>query len=183
MTAHIKKRFILFLRGTYINSCDKYQLSDNDDEYDDLKLNEDELIDYNKIPAKYIKSTWPRFTNLKCWYCDLTFNTPPYFIPMGMVRDMSEISMPVLGNFCSPHCAIKEAGKLNLLEWQIHQLLCIVHKDITNKDLEIPIIESPDKTRMSYYGGDWTSEDYRKAVQNITKSNTTYSISDILVSE
>ena len=174
-------RHILFLRGVFLSDIGTEYLVDEDDN-EEFDISDEIIVQFDKIPTKYKKSSWMKYTNLKCWWCDLTHQHSPYFIPLGMTRENDECVMSVLGSFCSIHCAIAyNQSILKNHDWERSELLRLLYIDFTNKDLAIPIKESPPKTIMIQYGGDKTIEEYKKIITDLDRINIMFSVSSILL--
>lgn len=66
---------------------------------------------YTPIPKHFTSvANHPKFTNLKCWNCDLNFDTYPCFIPTNLEYGADgRIECGIEGNFHSWNCAASGA--------------------------------------------------------------------------
>jgi hypothetical protein len=114
------------------------------------------------LPSIYEKGVWPEKTNIKCWWCTLSFDTIPCFIP----KKMRAGKYHVVGCFCSFNCAM--AYNLYSLDQNqhdclrqcslLHTLYTEIHDDIRE------ILPSPPKEIMIMYGGKLSIDQYRKKI-------------------
>ena len=115
---------------------------------------------YDKIPKKYSKSNWVRNTNLKCWKCDLHFNSVPYFIATKSLQDPT-------GNFCSAGCTklyIDTEADVTY-RWEMEMQLKFLHEELTGQT-NFTIYAAPSKTRRQEYGGDLTEEQFTTLIKS-----------------
>jgi len=130
----------------------------------------EEIIVFDKIPSIYNSKTWPKNTNLKCWYCDCSFSSVPIFIPLyippnhepdGTINIVVDTDRG--GNFCGANCAFTCLMKEYPVQIKQSRLfmLKILLRDIW-PEKEIIFIEVPPKTTRIEYGGDMTLDDYKK---------------------
>lgn len=121
------------------------------------------------LPEVFSKGIWPEKTNIKCWWCTLSFESVPCFIPTKMVNG----KYTVLGCFCSFNCAM--AYNLYTLEQNQHDrlrkcaLLNSLYYEIHGEPKEI--LPSPPKETMIMYGGKLTVEQYRNLVKDCNVSS------------
>ena len=168
---------ILFLRGCFLSNCnsiedifDEQLVNQSMDSYECYSMSD---TVYDKIPRTFNNvSSWIIKTNLKCWSCDSTFQTPPIFIP-NTLEQPCKISdkygnMEVLGNFCSWNCASQYINlHFNGAEkWEKHQLLKLLYEIFTGKTIDF-IVPAPPKTEMKQYGGKKTKQEYMELLVNL----------------
>lgn len=164
-----RKPNILFLRGVTV---------------DDIKSAAEALerkwsletgpqVMYQPIPDKFHSlDTWPRSTNLKCWRCDCTFATMPWFIPCDMYRGRDGLlTMDTFGVFCTPNCAqayIELVFKGDPSKFDKERYLRILVQKITGNTVH-NIVPSPDKTLMEQYrgAGGITYSEYRDKINEL----------------
>lgn len=164
---------VLFLRGCFLSDCKSIE-----DKFDEKLLNEGSYgntyeiknTTYDKIPKTFTSlESWKKSTNLKCWYCDCTFESVPLFIPKNVEKDGS---MGVLGNFCSWNCA---SSHINLhfdsdQKWEKCLLLKLLYRDFTGDEIN-EILPAPNKTEMIQYGGKKTPQQFK---DELSKKNKQY---------
>ncbi|MCK4967699.1 MAG: hypothetical protein KAS12_01475 [Candidatus Aenigmarchaeota archaeon] len=112
----------------------------------------------------YDLERWPSSSNLKCWYCDQTFNTRPIFIPGGVRECLNVMKIEVIGNFCSFPCVINELSRKNEnnnLSWSTNDLLRYLFKIFTGQTAKF-FTPGIDKTEMQQYGGKLTPRQFRE---------------------
>jgi hypothetical protein len=186
---------VLFIRGVFIKDCinlssniDSEILNDNkinidididnnDFSYDD-KLIEKPLnltscilnTDYNRIPKVFESiETWPRSTNIHCWYCTNQFNGMPIFIPSVIepnihTKNGDKYLIEVEGNYCKWQCAmsyIRETTKDLIRAIEKINNLYFLYK-IINGNYPSHIPEAPNKYILKKFGGTMTTDQYYK---------------------
>lgn len=161
----MSKPNIILLRGIYIMNVEPKLVKNNEKMMQSINNNDSNKIVlsntvYDKIPKKYDKSTWIKNTNLKCWKCDLYFNTIPYFIATKSIHDPT-------GNFCSPGCTklFIETEADATYKWEMEMQLKFLHEELTNQS-NFTILAAPSKTRRQEYGGDLTEEQFVNLVRS-----------------
>lgn len=116
------------------------------------------------LPTVYEKGVWPEKTNIKCWWCTLSFDNVPCFVP----KKMRAGRYHVIGCYCSFNCAM--AYNLYSLDQNQHDclrqcaLLHTLYTEIHGETKEI--LPSPPKETMIMYGGKLTIEEYRKKIKD-----------------
>lgn len=155
----------LFIKGVFIKDC-----MPSDDIFEkhiieQLNYNTSYIDIYNKIPSIFTGlDTWVKNTNLNCWYCDLTFDSVPVFIPRLIEPCAStEYNISTLGCFCSFSCAMVYINMhfTNICE-NIHMknMLLFLYKIFNKKKIK-EIILSPSKYQMKQYGGNLEQIQYK----------------------
>lgn len=176
------KANILFLRNVYPEQLETIEEEYNNRIYEEAGLTEynysEEIpITYDKIPPIFVDiESWPKSTNILCWYCSTEFTGRPYFIPERIKnRKCGGIEMVTHGVFCTANCAVRylnteysdasssSGNKLN--NWDAYHGVKIIHRLFTNKRVE-RIAPSPSKTQMRQYGGDLTKTQYRELLES-----------------
>lgn len=138
--------------------------------------NNKNIVIYKKIPDVFVDNeSWIKNTNLKCWYCDLTFNNSPYFIPKEYYKISNKHEMKVYGNFCSVGCskAFLNSNVEFLKDdsyWEKNALLILLHELKTKKRINI-ITPSISKYNLNIYGGHMTLKEYRNKLIEINLKN------------
>lgn len=164
---------ILFIKNVFIKDC--IQIDDLFEQqlFEQLKQ-DDDIIIYDKIPSLFMcMETWIKKTNVKCWYCDLNFETTPVFIPklIEPSTTKSGYSMGVLGCFCSFSCAMVYNNLYNnklCNNIKTREMLLFLHNIFFNYHVR-EIYESPSKYIMKQYGGDIEPTKYRKLINELEK--------------
>lgn len=161
---------ILFLTGVFIKDC--CPLEDLFEKQILDKLNVDVKICFNKIPSIFNSlNTWIKKTNIKCWHCDLNFETIPVFIPKVIEQSGTDSTFKIITNgcFCSFPCAISYN---NIYHPKIFdninnkEMISYLYK-IFNKCNIKEILHAPSKFTMLQYGGSVDPDEYRKQINDI----------------
>ena len=159
-------KYIIYLRGVkpqnYIDVEDVF-----DAQLIEESLTNNTIADTNQETAKYKSiptvfkglDSWCNSTNLKCWYCDFTFETIPVFIPTYIIDNDKNILCGVLGNFCSFSCASGHINDYHKDTSTYHKNLLTLYKIYTGKTV-YNIISSPKRFTMTKYGGILSTEAY-----------------------
>jgi hypothetical protein len=131
--------------------------------------------DTNKIislPELFSKGVWPEKTNIKCWWCTLSFETVPCFIPTKFHNG----KYTILGCFCSFNCAM--SYNLYSLDQNQHErlrkcsLLHTLYYEIHGETEQVKeILPAPPKEVMIGYGGKLTIEQYRGLIKECNISS------------
>ncbi len=123
---------------------------------------------YDTISSNFTDlKSWKLSTNILCWYCDGQFDTIPIFCPEYKYENPpGNISLKVLGNFCTFSCAAKynsiyaSSGEER---WRRDKLLIELYKIFYNEDISrIPL--APRRTDMIQWGGFLTREQYEDTI-------------------
>lgn len=136
---------------------------------------------YVALPERFNGlDNWPKSSNLLCWYCRLSHNNRPVFIPLGVTPDTTgNIHMDTHGHFCSFSCA-KRYIDINFgfdPTWDDKiRHLNILHKIFTGNKIKF-IVPAIEYTKMKPYCGDtgFTEREYKE--KNV-ESNKIYSESE-----
>lgn len=141
----------------------------------DTNSGEQMCNDTNKIislPELFSKGVWPEKTNIKCWWCTLSFETVPCFIPTKFHNG----KYTILGCFCSFNCAM--AYNLYSLDQNQHErlrkcsLLHTLYYEIHGETEQVKeILPAPPKEVMIGYGGKLTIEQYRDLIKECNISS------------
>lgn len=123
--------------------------------------------DYQKNPTIFESiDTWPRTTNLHCWYCFNQFTGQPKFVPVviepGTFRNKSRYQITVEGNFCRWSCcksSIKETTNDLTKYTEKYNNLCFLYSIWTGKYPRY-IPDAPSKYLQIAFGGDLTKDQY-----------------------
>lgn len=164
------KSRIIFLRGVFLADCetinDKFRKHVMSDVGEKIETQQS----YDIIPKVFTSlDSWPKSTNIKCWFCTLTFSTRPVFVPG---RDIKQVN----GNFCWFNCA---AAWINLqpenVQWEMREQLKELYYIFTGKRVNV-ILPAHAKTEMKEYGGMSTRAAYIKknAELDILSTNTKF---------
>lgn len=115
------------------------------------------------------KGSWPKKTNIKCWWCTYNFNTTPCSIPYKYEDE----KFKVFGCFCSFNCALAFIiTNIDDRKWEKTELLHLLYRDIYGKYEQInPAFK---KEVLIDYGGKLNIEEFRKLSAN---QDITYDIS------
>jgi hypothetical protein len=156
---------VLFIKGVFIKDCIPI-----DDMFDAriLERAKDELVypdPFTPLPTIFYGfDTWPKTTNLRCYYCDRTFETTPFFIPKTIEPSKEGYTMSTEGCFCTFNCAVHHVDLYyqkihdNLNKKNMIKLLYRVFHGVQVS--EIP--PSPSKYEMICYGGELSHQEYGK---------------------
>jgi hypothetical protein len=161
---------VLFIKGVFIKDC--IPIDDLFDEQIMNQVDDDPLEISTFIPLPTIfngMKSWPDKTNIRCFYCDRTFDSIPVFIPKTIEISKEGYMMATEGCFCTFNCAVShiklyypkihdELNKKNMLKL----LYKVFHKK-TVSDIE----KSPSKYEMRQYGGDINNQEYGKLIPKI----------------
>lgn len=157
---------ILFINGVFLKDC--VQIDDIFEQrlLDNLSESETQDVVYDRLPSYFSRlSTWVKKTNIKCWYCDLNFDTAPVFIPLILEHiGGDEYNISVKGCFCGFACAQKHIDIHHqdiCNNTKFSDMLRHLHFIFTGERID-EIEPASDKHDMVQYGGTKTKEDYRK---------------------
>lgn len=162
---------ILFIKGVFIRDC--IPMDDIFEKHIIEQLNiHNPVIYYDKLPSVfYTIETWVSQTNIKCWYCDLNFETQPVFIPKTIERSITNsiYSISTHGCFCSFYCA---TSYCNLYYNKIcdnikmNEMIRFLYKIFKGKRVR-EILTSPSKYEMVQYGGNIDNIEYRRKINEL----------------
>lgn len=166
----MQKQYIIFLKGV-----DQTKYVEIEDVFDAQiletvntnTLNTETIIPkYDSIPSVFNgMDSWPKKTNLCCWYCGFTFQTTPVFIPTYVSKNQCG----VFGNFCSFSCA---SGYIK----DYHSSSDLYKKNLLNLyntytgNIAFHITESPKRYNLQRYGGSYSDQQYIKKIQELESS-------------
>jgi hypothetical protein len=162
---------ILFIKGVFIKDC--IQLDDIFEQQilETLKI-DSPIIIYNNLPSVFTNlNSWIKTTNLKCWYCNLTFDNMPVFIPKIIEHSgfNTDYNISTFGCFCSFSCATTHTNLYypkicdNI---KLKEMTRFLYKIFNGRAIK-EITQSPSKFDMNQYGGDLDTSMYRNAVELI----------------
>lgn len=129
------------------------------------------------ILHEFNDKTYPKSTNVSCWWCCYPFETSPIGVPCKQENNI----FYVIGCFCSFNCAysfikqpdyfvsklfIKLPNSIDLLNMYVQ---ITGDTDISLKNFFMP---APSRFVLDKFGGKLTIDEYRKCFKN----NTTYNI-------
>ena len=164
---------ILFIKGVFIKDCVK-----NIDRMFEERLMENidkpTVTIYKNIPSSFTSiESWINNTNIKCWYCDLNFESKPVFIPNILETSNEGIgySVSVFGCFCSFCCAYSYNNLHNTKIYnniQSKNLLIFLYKLFYNVNIT-ELYEAPSKYTMLQYGGFVDTTSYKNNIKLIEK--------------
>lgn len=113
-------------------------------------------IAYTEIPKKFTGvDTWPKFSNLLCWSCNLIPESYPKFVPMNPEVDRNgKDTCDVLGNFCEWGCAARYVNEVmpESQRWDLRKFIILFESKFSGARKEI-IVFGPPKTEMKAYCG------------------------------
>ena len=176
-TNNINYDNILFIQGVFI---------DNKNEIIDHPVDAKNKKVYDKIPIIFKDlETWPKSTNIKCWFCTLEFDNVPWFEPQSiepLVEASSgsiiaenitkkKVSMIVKGFFCSCNCVIANIiTHTKILSEVINKtsMLLYLYEIMTGKPTTY-VESSPPHTEMEQYGGLLTISEYQNVLKSLNK--------------
>lgn len=163
-----KKPKILFIKGVFIRDC--VQIDDIFEQKIIEQLNiETPSVVYETIPSIYIHGEWLK-TNIRCWNCDLNFDTQPVFIPKIINQQKKDqYAIGTYGCFCSFSCAssfINEKYPTICNQIMYKEMLEFLFRIYYGKRV-FEIYNSPSKYCMKQYGGNVNILDYKKTINNL----------------
>jgi hypothetical protein len=103
----------------------------------------------------------PELTNIACYWCSHSFNTPPFIIPESERNNIYK----VYGNFCSSQCSMAYLLKESLdphIRWDRMALLYRIY-DVDGKGRIYP---APPRESLKLFGGPLTIESYRATLHS-----------------
>lgn len=169
-TSQYRKPNILFLRGVTLDDIK----AANEALERKWALETGPTVVYQPNPDKFRGvDTWPHTTNLKCWRCDCTFASMPWFVPTDMYRDRDgSLVMDTHGVFCTPNCTqayIEEKFRVEPSRYDKERYLKILVQLVTGKRVD-KIVPSPDRTVMEQYRGSGgiTYREYRDRINELS---------------
>ena len=119
---------------------------------------------------------WIKTTNIKCNTCLRTFNTMPLFMPTYIDSKSNKLEIGIEGNFCSYSCIITHIDtkfpniSCGANQSKYKQMVYHIYKIFTGKVIK-HIEPSPPYTCMDEYGGNLTSNEYYKKIDNMNQFN------------
>ena len=162
---------VLFIKGVFIKDC--VPIDDLFDEQVMARAQDDpvEIHAYTPIPTIFHSvKTWPTSTNIRCYYCDRSFDETPIFVPKTIEPSNEGYVMSTEGCFCTFNCAVTY---IDLHYPKIHDninkksMLKLLYSVMHNKHVaEIPSALS--KYEMICYGGRLSQQEYGKRMPKIT---------------
>jgi hypothetical protein len=174
-----EEQYILFLEGIYTDDYtdieDQFKIKIlNNIQEEDTNLSKKRII-YDKIQDGFTSlEKWKASTNIKCWFCDLSFKNQPIFIPNNILNTGSGKELTVIGNFCSFGCAkahiITNKSIHDDKEWEYDKYLKYLYKLFYKKSIN-DIIPSPNKYKLVHYGGTLSIKEYKEQLIKINKLN------------
>jgi hypothetical protein len=198
MISGIKIPKILFIKGVFKKDCCSDDLLEkkvlesvshsfsegiiiNDILSSDNVSYSDTPLYYDKLPTIFESlDTWPKKTNLLCWYCTLSFDTVPIFIPKVIEpiskkteSSDSKFTFSVHGVFCSFGCACQytKITNYNIVEQiEILSKLKLLHKHLCNKKM-VEYVSYPNIYQMKQYGGDLTTDQFKELIKKFRNDN------------
>lgn len=205
---------ILFLPGVFLKDCPRpedessEEIIELDDDLDTIATDVTELElsvkcrpsikKYDSIPTQFTgRDSWPKSTNLLCWYCNQPFDNFPWAIPISCsknliaddsdVTDVSDASllesfgtfkealvMDVHGNFCSCSCSLTYIKRILdsaiISRHESERLLLIFAEIMTGEKLTYIALVDPPSQMQKYCGpGGKTDEAYIEENSQKTK--------------
>lgn len=163
-----KKPKILFIKGAFIRDC--VQIDDIFEQkiIEQLVVETPNII-YEKIPSIFVNNEWNK-TNIKCWNCDLNFDTKPIFIPKIVNQQKKdEYAIGTYGCFCSFSCSatfIDEKYQTICNRIMYKEMLELLFRIYYGKKV-LEIYRSPSKYCMKQYGGNTNISEYKKTINTL----------------
>lgn len=163
---------ILFLKGVHVDECKSIEDIFTDGLISNIKNEQPIPIQqiFDRLPSKFFNlDSWPKQTNLVCWWCSNSFNNQPVFIPQYFPPNIEKNGIPVYGNFCSFNCATSFVSIDPLFknrEWEGHEMLRILYR-IFNQKIIKTIIPAPYPIMMMRYGGTMTESEYKALIKDL----------------
>ena len=167
---------ILFLRGVFIKDC--IPLDDIFEQQIIEKLNLDEpTFLYDTFPSVFTNlKSWITNTNLKCWYCDLSFDSRPVFIPKVIEHSgfTEDINISTYGCFCSFCCTVSYTNLYYpkiCTNIKVNEMLRFLYRVFNGHSIK-EILPAPSKYIMKQYGGDTNLHTYKNMINAIKTEMT-----------
>jgi|SRR6476661_716256 len=194
---------ILFIKGVFKKNCisdDIFEekimenIDSDNTQYTETESVPNNYVNYVKLPETFVNiNTWPKTTNLLCWYCNQKFNTVPVFIP-GVIEpisgknkntalsnnmsksyindliansDTQQFSISVTGVFSSFECAYSYIQTRNFTlneKTEMINKLKLLYKLFYNKKFK-DISYYPSPYEMEQYGGNLTPGQFNKKIE------------------
>jgi hypothetical protein len=162
---------ILFIRGIFLKDCIHIDDIFEQQLIDRLDEEEIKVMKFDKIPTVFTSlDTWLKKVNIRCWFCDLNFETIPVFIPKLIEPASSGYTIGTEGCFCTFSCAM---AYINLYYPKIydnvrkHDMLKFLYKMFHDSKVR-EILASPSRHEMFQYGGSLEIHQYRTKIMEIT---------------
>lgn len=135
--------------------------------------------DYQRLPKIFESlETWPKSTNLHCWYCTNRFSWLPKTIPLVIEPNVhskngDKYLIGVEGNCCRWSCCVSYIQETNrditkAVE-KINNLYFFIQLWTGKYPVHIPI--APSKYLLKKFGGDLTTEQYYNLYDKLEKDN------------
>ncbi len=107
---------------------------------------------------------WIENTDIHCWWCCHSFDTPPVSLPEKIYQD----TYHVFGCFCSFNCAASYNINMNDYKiWERLSLLKSMYMKIYDKDIDI--IPAPPRKTLKMFGGYLDIQQFRSNILNLQK--------------
>jgi hypothetical protein len=120
---------------------------------------------YDKVPSKYEKYTWPIRTNLQCASCSYSGSRSPFFIPVGKESGcFIRCNNPI---FCSPACALYVVMQLGDVSTREKKILLI--RDLAREMFGFSgvITPSPNPYILKRHGGTMSDKDFHNNIYQL----------------
>ena len=164
---------ILFIKGVFIKDC--IPLGDIFEQQimDQLTI-ETPIVEHKLLPANFVGlDKWVKSNTLKCWYCDLQFETIPIFIPnlIEPSNNTNKYNIGVEGCFCSFCCSMSYNNLYNpkiCRNIKVKEMIIFLYKIFNNRTIK-EILPSPSKYVMKHYGGPLEIAEYREKIHALEK--------------
>ena len=115
------------------------------------------------------KKKWLSTTNIWCFWCCHSFNTPPISLPVSYTNNVFYVT----GCYCSFECAVTHLFQKNNMyeneKWYSYNLLHILRNKLFNKPNFEKIQHAPAREILQVFGGNLTIEEFRNSCN--TKNN------------
>ncbi len=144
------------------------------DEFEDTK-------EYVKPPDKFTTLTeWATETNIKCWFCRLSFKGRPKFIPHNIEADHPQITentkykIITEGVFCSWNCVVAYIKSQTQYQKNREKIIDMVYFTFSIFEGKQPkhIEQSPQPEKyLREYGGRYEPYEYKKILARLVKEN------------
>lgn len=166
---------MLFIKGVFIKDC--VTIGDIFERQIMEQIEESQpIVDvYQTLPSIFCDlETWVKTTNINCWFCDLTFESTPVFIPSVIEIAATPIGYKIgtYGCFCSFCCAMSFNNLHNnklCKNITVKEMLLFLYK-IYNRGVGVKeILQSPSKYQMVQYGGSVDPTVYKNKINELKK--------------
>jgi hypothetical protein len=134
---------------------------------------QDRALVYTEIPKRFTGvESWPRYSNLKCWYCGLVPASYPCFVPKNIESDGTEDACDPEGVFNTWNCVVAYIMKNYppTQWWELNEAVLIFESKFSGCRRKKIMPAPPPTLRKEYCGANGiTEKQYIEKIENINK--------------